>query len=531
MKQNQTINHENDSAVSSSIGSQTQLKKQDYEQKKLDKEKNKAAKREKSAALKKDKADRKKQAAEEKKHRKQNQKLISKEEKKELRRQEKQRLRREHEEKLPMCEKLKLIAKEQSTDADWVNLDNAALIFPAAENADKSNMFRLSVLLKEPVDPIILQKALNETVPRFPTITSAVKYGLFWYYLEPSSRPLVAQEQTDFPMRKIPLDSRHALIRVTYFGNEISVEYFHVATDGTGGITYLNSLVGCYLRLKGFENDGTNCPDTRDRPRPEELVDSFQTMFDHTKKGENKAVKAYNYRCKRLPATALILTKGVMTSDEIGKASKSKNATVTEFATAALIWAINEDRILLGRDKKKPIVISVPVNLRRLYPSKSLRNFVSMMAIVHNGERDFDSILEDVKRQFKEQYSTEFFNKLVGLNVNLQHNPFIKILPLPLKDVALKTASVFLGDRSRTLSFSNLGKISAPKEFEEHIIRYEFSLGPQVREGFDLAAASFNGTCVFTFSKTIKETNIERFFFSKIAEYGVKIALETNFEL
>ncbi len=439
---------------------------------------------------------------------------------------------------------VKRIASRQSTDAEWINLDNAALIFPAAENADKSNMFRISVLLKKPVDPLVLQSALNETVPRFPSITSAVKHGLFWYYLEPSNRPLVIEKQKDFPMRKIPLDARHALIRVTYFNCEVSVEFFHAATDGTGAVTYVNSLMYCYFRLlkekeaelagekpsEEQDADMFNCLDTRDRPRPEELADSFQTCFDHRKKGENKAVKAYYYKCKRLPGTALILTKGIADSEELNRAAARKNVTVTELLTAILIWAINEDRMTLGKDGKKPIVISVPVNLRRLYPSKTIRNFVSMMAIKHGTERDFDVILESVRKQFAEQNTTEFFDKLVGFNVNAQHNPVIKLMPLFIKNAALSFCSRNYGDKSRTISFSNLGKIKAPESFREHIVRYEFSLGPMIREGIDIACASFNGVCVMSFSKTTKDSAIERSFFNKLSEMGVKIAVETNYE-
>ena len=71
-------------------------------------------------------------------------------------------------------------AREQFTDAEWVKLDNAALIFPSTTRADKNNLFRVSVLLKEKVEPLILQKALNFLVPRFPAVTSAVKRGFFW---------------------------------------------------------------------------------------------------------------------------------------------------------------------------------------------------------------------------------------------------------------------------------------------------------------------------------------------------------------
>ena len=168
-------------------------------------------------------------------------------------------------------------AREQFTDAEWVKLDNAALIFPSTTRADKNNLFRVSVLLKEKVEPLILQKALNFLVPRFPAVTSAVKRGFFWYYLEPSTHPLTVEKDVDFPCRKIPLDSRHSSIRVLFYENRISVDFFHVATDGNGGLTFVNSLLACYLKLKYDVEvkDKNNCPDFRDKPKREEMVDSF----------------------------------------------------------------------------------------------------------------------------------------------------------------------------------------------------------------------------------------------------------------
>ena len=51
----------------------------------------------------------------------------------------------------------------------WMPLDNAALIFPAIRRKNWSNLFRQSVTLTEAVDPALLQQAVNELMPRFPS--------------------------------------------------------------------------------------------------------------------------------------------------------------------------------------------------------------------------------------------------------------------------------------------------------------------------------------------------------------------------
>ena len=54
---------------------------------------------------------------------------------------------------------------------NWMRLDNAAKIYPAALKRSWSAMFRLSATLSEDVEPDILQEALNETLKRFPSLS------------------------------------------------------------------------------------------------------------------------------------------------------------------------------------------------------------------------------------------------------------------------------------------------------------------------------------------------------------------------
>jgi len=64
-----------------------------------------------------------------------------------------------------------------------MRLDNAAKIYPAALRQNWSNVFRLSVTLREPVDTQVLASALKVTVDRFPSIATRLRRGVFWYYL------------------------------------------------------------------------------------------------------------------------------------------------------------------------------------------------------------------------------------------------------------------------------------------------------------------------------------------------------------
>lgn len=424
------------------------------------------------------------------------------------------------------------IAKEQNPVAGWLNLDNAALIFPAGDTADISNMFRVSAVLKEPVDPVILQKALNLTVPRFPSLTSSLKRGLFWYYLEPSNKPLVVEKQKDFPCRKISLDARNALIRVTYFFHEVAVEILHVATDGNGGITFLNSLLCCYFKLQGKEiSDKTNCLNHLDKPKPEELADSYQQLYDEQKLPRAKDKKAYRLSGKKLPAGVLITVKGITSSSAVNEVAKARGLTVGQLITACLIHAIEEDRKFYLRKSKLPVVIGVPINIRKFYESKTLRNFVALMHVENENCCDFDALCQSVKSQFEKSNNLDYIRSYVNFNVRIQKNKFFRLVPLPVKNVAMKLALKIFSDNVTTSTFSNLGKIAAPEEFKDKVLRYEFNLGPQSTILTSVCGASYNDTLVLTFARVIEESGVEKYFFRKLRELGIPVAVESNFEL
>ena len=157
---------------------------------------------------------------------------------------------------VPLKDTLRSIAATQRQSGGFLNLDNAALIFPASETADLLNMFRLSVVLREPVDPIARQYAVNDIVPRFPTFVSAVKRGLFWFYLERRDIDAFVKEEKRPPCSSLYIpDKKSLLFQVSYYKNRINFEVYHALTDGTGAMNFLSELVQNYLILMHPEAD------------------------------------------------------------------------------------------------------------------------------------------------------------------------------------------------------------------------------------------------------------------------------------
>ena len=73
---------------------------------------------------------------------------------------------------------------------EWFKLDLSGNVYPTLQKKSFSSTFRVSVTLKENVDPEILQRAFERTIPRFPSLKVDLRAGFFWRYLEPNNRPL-----------------------------------------------------------------------------------------------------------------------------------------------------------------------------------------------------------------------------------------------------------------------------------------------------------------------------------------------------
>ena len=66
--------------------------------------------------------------------------------------------------------------------AAWRRLDNTAKLFAAVSGEDLSSVFRISAVLKEKVDPELLQRALVRTLPEFENFREKLRKGFFWFY-------------------------------------------------------------------------------------------------------------------------------------------------------------------------------------------------------------------------------------------------------------------------------------------------------------------------------------------------------------
>ena len=418
---------------------------------------------------------------------------------------------------------------------NWFKLDNAAKIYPASHSRHWSNLFRMSATLYEDIDVKILEQALKNTIPRFPSIAARLSDGFFWYYLRPVSTPPPILAEYSYPLAHMSKkEMKTCAFRVIVYRKRIAVEIFHALTDGSGGLIFLKSLVAEYLELK--HQIEIPCEDgilsRKERPKHYETEDSFiknTAPIKETRKDTN----AWIIDGTPEEDNFLNVTNFQMSCEVIKEMAKEKNVSVNTFLSAIIMKAIlNLQLDLVHNPKKyKPVKLLIPINLRRLFDSKTLRNFALYTIPEIDprlGDYTLDEIIEIVHHKVGTYATKKNMAKMIETNVADERNPVLRIVPLFIKNFIMKMVFNSVGEKKSCLSFSNLGEIKVPDNMENLVNRIDFILGSQAQAPYNCSAYSYRGILNITFSRDIKESRLETYFFREMQKLGVEVTVQSN---
>ena len=424
---------------------------------------------------------------------------------------------------------------EKKQPLRWVRLDNAAKIYPAARRKNWSNLFRQSVSLSENVDVQVLQSALDVTVKRFPSIAARLRKGAFWYYLQQvESAPQISEEHS-YPLVFMNREEmRKCAFRVIAYENRIAVEYFHSLTDGNGALVFLKSLTAEYLEQKyrvsiPFEN---GVLDRRELPKEEELEDSFLKYAGNVP-ASRKDTNAWHMSGEPQKDGFLNLTCFQIPVKPALELAHKHNATLTVFMSAVMMKALlnlqNEKNPNTKRQKR--IKLLIPVNLRNLFPSNTLRNF-AMYTIPELDPRlgaySFDEICKIIQHKMGTEFTEKHMSCVIATNVNDERNPLVRLIPLPLKNAVMKAIFDSVGEKKSCLTLSNLGQVKIPEAMAQYVRRFDFILGVQAAAPYNCGMLSYGDTIYINFIRNIQDAELERHFHAVLQEMGLPTVVESN---
>jgi len=420
---------------------------------------------------------------------------------------------------------------------DWFKLDNSGKIFPEVSNQRDTNTFRVQVALTEEVDAEILQMAAIGVLQRYPMFKVRLKHGFFWNYLDLNTNPFHIEKMSHTVCSSInPRENNNYLFKVLYRNNLIAIEMFHTLSDGGGVVSLLQSLVYEYLKLKEYEVTPDNIIKTKDQKQMQEEYEDANAKYYNSKNRKHVPEKrAYRIKGTYLPGNNTGLISGVLSTKAVLDLARTKGLTMTEYFSALMMYTIYNAQIRYRthlKSNQAPVKIFVPVNLRKHFPSSTLRNFSNFVKtdlVMTRNDITLDELFELVHEQFQKGMTKEELIRKMSENVAFEKNVFLRFTPYIIKRYALKIGYNMLGMKLNTMSLTNIGKIVFPESMQPYIKDVTAAVFSGKYNTVNCSVLSYQDTLKITFTRSILETNIEREFFRHFTELGLDVEIESNY--
>lgn len=401
-------------------------------------------------------------------------------------------------------------------------IDHSAKFYPIMSTKKAQSLFRIYAIMNETVDKDKLQIALNDVLPRFEAYKVRLKKGYAWHFFEYNDAPckVFAEETLLKPIN--PDDTNGYWFRVSALGNKIVLEIFHALADGNGALAFLKSIVKRYRELLGVEVDDEGTIDWQSQPHQEETEDSFEKNYKPISLGQMNLKALAGKVPHRIKGTlskdGYEVSEGVADSADILKKAKEIGVSFTAYIAGVLAFSIEKTC-----KNKVPIAVMIPVNLRALYPSKTMRNFVTFVRVIF-APSSFESVEAcaiEAQRQIKVLTAKDKLDAFISTTVKAQRNWILKVVPLFLKTAILRLGRLFMRSR-QTIIFSNLGNVVSPQSMG--VERYVLNMNVSKNNTQNLGAITTNGKTTFAFTRAIKETSLPREFFAELEKHGIAVA-------
>jgi len=416
----------------------------------------------------------------------------------------------------------------------WLPLDNAAKIFPSGTRKTRSLVFRISADIKRRVNYDILAEAARLTSKRYPYFTMHLRRGFFWYWLE---------EVTDGTIQILPDEgepckefkfgwTQNPLCRVLAKEFRISAEFYHVITDGTGAMEFFKTLLAAYAELCGLKIPDSGFNHYASEPAEGETTDAYNTYFDPKLPAPPKLSKAFHVPFPFASNPRLSILSIETDAGQVKDKARGRGVTLTEYLASVYLLVLQQlfDTMPpLRKLRRRPVIrVQVPVNLRSLFPSKTLRNFalfVTPEIDMRLGHYTFEQILHTVHHFMQHQTDPKLMQKIIYRNVRNEKSIFIRMIPLVLKDRVLNYYFKRSGMSLYSGLLTNLGRLDFADELGEMIERFRMLPPPPDDTKISLAVVTFRSRLVITFANSTKSFNLERDFIQFLQSEGISVKL------
>lgn len=404
----------------------------------------------------------------------------------------------------------------------WRKLDNTAKIF-SMEDYTNNNTFRLSVVLKDKINPSYLKDAVIRTLIDYPSYKVKIRAGFFWNYFEKNDNDVIIEEESEMPCQSINfVMNNDYLFKVTYFDKKINVDMCHMLTDGMGGIIFIKSIIYNYLNIvkdldikivdKYYDAGYGRDQYLRRYDKSMFSVDKSKHIFLIKDKYNIDINKTYHY---------------IIDVDMFKSVCKKYDVSVTVLLTSLYVLALYNT--VYDKKSGRDIYINLPVDMRKHFNVYAFSNFFTCMDIKSNINRsnvDFNSILEQIKSEFSSKLKIENLKGYLSRDVKLGSNVAIRLVPLFIKKPIMKILEKVV--RRSTTTLSNIGIFHVDERYEKYIDNVLVVVNPGNIQKVKCTVCSYKNKLNVTINSNLVDESFEKEFNRLLEEYIGKIKVESN---
>lgn len=462
----------------------------------------------------------------------------------------------------------------------WYELDAFAKTYSSIISEGRTTCFRLSALFAENIDLEILQNVVISLEKKYPFYNSELKKGIFWNYLQQKKAHFMIEEEKTYPCTDIQKDNP---LRIIYFNNKLSIEIAHFLTDGKGAALFFQDLIEEYLEkryfLENFEKYKKNNLIYKTEKKKEIEIEKINKIINFGKKinknekdfenkkseknffektrellGNDSVLKnsqkneyvdlyekymrkvskettiksAFHLPMKILEKGQYHITTGEIDVESLKEESKKYGTTIGKYLLSVYF------KILLDRysQAKNPIVIGVPVDLRKIFEETTYRNFfinITPSVDASLGAYSLSEIITYLDNYFALKITKKEFYKSIYKAMNPMQNIIIKSVPYLIKRIFFPFIFDYYGERGYTTGFSNLGIFKVNKKYEKYLKGFRFLPPPSKRCKIKMGVISDCKKVYVNFGNLTANYDIERDFFVYLRKRGIKSKIITNY--
>lgn len=376
--------------------------------------------------------------------------------------------------------------------------DSYGPVFMYATNRDLACCPRHIIRMTEPVDPVLLQKATELALIRFPQMRIGLSRGENAYHYYTNDLPPVVLQFPDISPYYMGSDDNNGyMFTVGYRDKTIFMEYQHSTCDGHGFDLFIRTVLYEYLTLCGhpIQNDGSIR--TRDTEFSlSECEDGYKLLdqVEQSSEGHYEVKNSFHVPIENDDCNANErMTELTFPYASVSLWTHSHGATPISLLYTALSFALYRT-YYTDDDIGTPVVAEVPMDLRQVVPSDTTHFFVSLLDLPFEYDwfdLPFEEACRNVRAMFDKQRAprhSAFWGKAGSTRVTEGHTAD---MPIDEKEEMMRAMGHnYL--RRDSFILTNIGSFNLPESMEPYIEDYGAIL-PCACQPFGILISSYKG--------------------------------------